>query len=73
MSGETSVYSSLLDDYMISDMDTAANYYGFVRNNGSWLIMKLGAAAVTYCKGNSDYATAWTGRAALTYTSPEGL
>lgn len=73
MSIGTQVYSSLTDDYMISDMDTAGGYYGFLHNNGSWLIMKLGTTSVTYCKGDSDYTTAWTGRAALTYTSPEGL
>jgi hypothetical protein len=61
----------VVSQYKISDMDTAgtAQYYGFVGAGGTWYIMEYNTSLNTfrYCKGDSAYATAWTGRAGLSY------
>lgn len=63
--------------FQASDMDEASNpsYYGFLADDGRWIIMEktdnVGATGITtvrYCFGQSDYTTAWTGRAGLTYS-----
>jgi hypothetical protein len=55
--------------YQIADKDVAlsTHYYGYVNNEGGWLIMEEGATAYKYAVGWSDYETAWAGRAGLTY------
>ncbi|MEN6414367.1 MAG: hypothetical protein ABFC84_16640 [Veillonellales bacterium] len=59
--------------YKISDVDAdaAVKYYGYLDADGNWYIMKeettTGDQTYTYCKGATAYATAWTGRAGLTY------
>lgn len=65
--------------YMINDQDVAGDplYYGFTDNDGNWYILQQNVANNTfrYCRGlkNSTgftaYATNWTGRAGLTYTT----
>jgi|GEM_PF-2325269 len=60
-----------LDQYKISDMDDAASpkYYGFIEKDGAWYITKEDTSAKTYryCKGASNYSTAWTNRATQDY------
>lgn len=62
-----------LQDYIISDKDDDAspNYFGFLKKDGSWYIMKetvsAGADTYRYAKGTTDYTTNWTGRVGLTY------
>ena len=55
--------------YKLSDIDdtTATEYYGYLLADGNWYIMKVTATAARYCKGTSNYATAWTGRIGLSY------
>lgn len=59
--------------YKAQDTDEASTpkYYGFAKQNGSWYILRDNgtstAKELRYAVGTSDYATAWTGRAALTY------
>ena len=58
-------------EYYPSERDTAGvvKYYGFLTNVGSWIIMQDDTSAGTYryIGGASDLATAWTGRAGLSY------
>lgn len=64
---------NFFDGYKISDTDDDAspNYYGFVKTDGNWYILKetlvAGANTYRYIKGDSGYATNWTGRTGLTY------
>jgi len=58
--------------YQISDQEVGTtSYYGYINEFNAWYIMKsviTGAETnYTYTKGDSGYATAWTGRAALSY------
>lgn len=57
--------------YKISDIDDASNpkYYGFLKADGGWYILKEDTTNKTYryAKGDSDYSTAWTNRASQTY------
>ncbi len=57
--------------YQIADKDmaTSVKYYGYVNSEGGWLIMEEDTVANTYkyAVGWSDYETAWTGRAGLTF------
>jgi hypothetical protein len=53
------------EKYKISDIDDP--YYGFLRSDGSWYVMSISGTEVRYAKGESDYATNWTGRAGLDY------
>jgi hypothetical protein len=62
----------LSDQYKISDEDASSPaYYGYVRNDGAWYIMKAtvtaDVTAYRYAKGASGYTTNWTNRAGLTY------
>jgi hypothetical protein len=52
--------------YKISDIDETG-YYGYLREGGAWYIMQGIAGTYRYARGNTDYATAWSGRAGLTY------
>jgi hypothetical protein len=59
-----------LSAYQSAGMDITANpyYFGYLKTDGSWYIKKLDTTSGTiYVKGDSDYATNWTGRAELTY------
>lgn len=58
------------DGYEISEIDDAASpaYYGFVHKTGAWYISQEGSTgSYRYAKGPSDFPTAWTNRATLTY------
>lgn len=58
---------------LICDLaDGSPSYYGYASMNGTWMIKQLDLASGTmrYAMGFGDYITAWTGRAALTYTLP---
>ena len=73
INSQTGLNALTLDKYNIcnKDDDGTPNYYGFQSADGSWIIMRwtvsAGADLFEYDSGTSDYATAWTGRALLTY------
>ena len=63
-----------IEGYHTSDTDInpqSTSFYGFLDKDGKWYIMKAIESGTetnwTYESGDSGYATAWTGRAALTY------
>jgi hypothetical protein len=56
----------ILSAYKITDIDDTG-YYGYLKADGSWYIMQENSGAYRYIKGDSDYSTAWTGRAGLSY------
>ena len=59
-----------LASYKDAGMDIASNpmYLGFIDINGAWYIKKLDTdSGSTFCKGDSDYPTAWEGKEELTY------
>lgn len=62
-----------LSEYAIAniDGDGTPNYYGFLKSDGTYYIMKevlsAGADIYTYTRGISDYSTAWTNRATEDY------
>lgn len=58
------------DGYEITEIDDTSSpaYYGFLKKNGYWYIMKEDSTgAYRYSKGTSDFSTNWTNRASLTY------
>lgn len=61
-----------LEQYKISDMSTPddTKYYGFLNSDGGWYIMRevTSEESYRYCKGDSDYTTAWTNKVSLVYT-----
>jgi len=62
--------AAYIDDYQVSDIDEAADpkYYGFLRPDGSWLIMEITTGTdVRYSRGKTGYIASWAGRALLTY------
>lgn len=50
-------------DFQASDMNEAAatKYYGFLAENGSWIIMQYNTTAGTcrYVRGTTGYSTNW--------------
>lgn len=63
------IYASL-DQYKVCDVDDSGTpkYYGFADKGEYWYIMRdNGSGEYRYVRGYGDYATAWTGRAGLTY------
>lgn len=60
-----------LDNYKVSDVDDidTTKYYGFLKKDGGWYIMREDTVAKTfrYVKGDAAYTTAWTARASQTY------
>ena len=61
----------LISMYRISDIDDASNpkYYGFLKADGGWYILREDTTNNTYryAKGDSEYSTAWTNRVSQTY------
>lgn len=63
--------NDILSEYAISDRIVGAtSYYGYLRRDGAWYIMKdvdagSGEVNTTYAKGISGYS--WAGRALETY------
>lgn len=57
------------DGYKITEVDDSSPaFYGFVRKDGAWFIMKEDSAgAYRYFKGASSFSTNWTSRASLAY------
>lgn len=66
-------YFSLLDGTNLTNEDKAADpqYYGYTRHGGTWVIMEYNEANGTYKfylgKELTNYDSAWTDRASLTY------
>lgn len=70
-----SKFTGLIDGMKVVDVSSAEggyNYYGYIRPNGEWTIMRESVAQTEYrfVIGASDYSTNWTGRTGLTYTLP---
>lgn len=74
--GQTNIQTKIGDvlaDYKISDIDADAspNYYGFLRKDGAWYILKetvsAGADTYRYVKGASGYN--WSNRASESYVT----
>jgi len=64
--------NNILQSYVASDSESGTtSYYGFVKSDGSWYIMKQemnnGIFSYRFIKGDSDYETNWNNRASLTY------
>lgn len=57
------------DGYKISQLDDSSPaFYGFVRKDGAWFIMKEDSSGnYRYTKGATTFSTNWTNRASLTY------
>lgn len=58
------------DGYEITEIDDTSSpaYYGFLKKNGYWYIMKEDSTgAYRYSKGTTAFTTNWTNRASLTY------
>lgn len=57
------------DGYKISEIDDSSPaFYGFLRKDGAWFIMKEGTSGdYRYAKGSSNFSTNWTNRSSLTY------
>jgi uncharacterized protein RhaS with RHS repeats len=73
MSQVTGFFNQQLVNYVIADKDDdgTPNFYGYVRPDGSWYILKetvlAGADTYKYAKGTRAYEDNWTNRAGLTY------
>ena len=66
----------LVQEYAFSNWDgTSTVYIGYETKDGAWLIQKIVVATgvVTFARGEHDYATNWTGRAALSYGAFSGV
>lgn len=68
--------NSPTDGYNISNVDDSdfPNYYGYINKDSDWYIQKVDSEGsflfANYSNNNiSDYNTAWSGRATLTYNS----
>jgi len=64
-------YTKILDGASASDIDEAGSYYyyGFIRSEGSWVIMRTTSDGntITYAIGGSAYSNAWSTRTGLIY------
>jgi len=68
-------YKDITEGAKIVDVvkeESGYNYYGYIRANGEWVIMRENTAQTQYRfkLGASNYATNWTNRASLTYGYP---
>jgi hypothetical protein len=67
-------YTTLTDGMLVVDQVTEGNYtyYGMVRFNGEWLIMrqKTDDSEYRFKIGAHDYSTNWTNRTSLEYGLP---
>ena len=56
-------------DVSITGFTGAYYYYGYLNSNGGWIIQRyeIATGAWRYIHGNSDYSTAWGGKASLSY------
>lgn len=67
--------SSLTDGTLIANIDEANggyDYFGLIRHDGSWVIMRKTIATDTflYKIGAENYSSNWTNRASLSYGLP---
>ena len=65
-------FTKIIDNKVIVDIakdESGYNYYGYIANDGSWVIMRENTAQTQYryVAGSSNYTTNWTNRATLTY------
>lgn len=71
MSDIAQLLHNALTHFQLTDWQVSGStiYLGSTDKNGKWIIEKWDTSAGThrYEYGTSDYATAWTGRALLTY------
>jgi len=63
-------FADIIDGMRIVDSsldEGGYNYYGYLRHNGEWAIMRQNAAETEYRYkiGASGYSTAWTNHATL--------
>jgi len=70
-----SKYNNITDGMKVVDISSAEggyNYYGFIRANGEWAIMRENTAQSEYrfSVGGSNYSTNWTNRTSLVYSLP---
>lgn len=63
--------ATMLTNY--AEDESGYNYYGCVNTDNSWAIMreKIDGTENLYAAGLTGYAAAWTGRAGLTYATPD--
>jgi len=56
----------------IANEEGGYNYYGFIRHNGEWVIMRETTTQTQYrfALGADNYSTNWTNRASLSYGLP---
>jgi len=67
--------TNILDGTMLVNVvlaDSGYNYYGYVRHNGEWVIMRQNVAETEYRYkvGASGYTAAWTAHGTLSYGLP---
>ena len=62
------------DSLLFANLDSGTTYVyvGEVALSGAWMVMRYTNASkvMEYAWGADNYATNWTGRAALTYSAP---
>ena len=68
-------FSGILDGMQIADISLSEggyNYYGYVRHNGEWVILRENTAQTEYrvTMGADSYSTAWTARTTQNYKYP---
>ena len=62
--------NDLIIPYSLSDTDAGPPaYYGFVKTDGKWRIVKEDSGVWSHVEGVNNYSTNWTNRASLTYTA----
>ena len=71
------IESSILSSYepTRTDDSTTTQYFGFIKTDGSWYIMKIDSTTgiIIYTNGTTDFTTNWTNRATLTYVEFNSL
>jgi len=64
-----------LEGFLLTNVDIASDpmYFGCRAVSGAWVIKRYSASAGTfyYASGTTDYATAWVGRAGLSFGPPD--
>lgn len=63
--------------YQLANYDVSASpiYIGKVDSDGGWMIKQIDTSTgiALYFKGDTDYATNWSGRAGLSYDSFDNI
>lgn len=68
-------FQKLTDGMMvvnISESEGGYNYFGYIRHNGEWVIMRENVAETEFLFtiGANNYSTKWSGRTSLNYNLP---